>query len=438
MTTDAAGTARRGRTDAQAWRCYRSIMLKILQVTDFHLRQALPGHNGHVHRLSRHVPKLLEAMTQRIANEAPDLVAVTGDLLDVPHALLDGDKTYDLKTIVQQSLTDYALVRRWLEGLGRPWMVLPGNHDYGPAFDVAFGTSPEVAQFGDVAVHAFRDWEQAGNQALRLGASRARFEHLLENATETSLEVHLQHFVVRPHVDYNYPLLYGDSDDIAARVAQAPGRRLLLSGHWHGGTPMVTIGHAQSAVCPAFCEPPHPYRVFELAADGSVVMREEQLGRSFMPGRRLVLIDRAGLLTHPGGFSIRDDATAILDGLSADAHVAIASAWHEPESTAATWRGVQHLHDSFFQDFGASKNQADALCIYLPAQGAEGRKLPAERITTEADLIDRMAELFGIAPSEVTFLTTHSARRAIARQAGAHSPDLGPEPSAAEILAAAS
>lgn len=414
-------------------------MLKILQVTDFHLRWALAGHNGHVHRLSRHVPKLLDALTPRISDETPDLVAVTGDLLDVPHALLDGDKTYDLKTIVQQSLADYALVRRWLEGLGRPWMVLPGNHDYSPAFDVAFGTSPEVMQFGKFAVHAFRDWEQAGNQALRIGPSRARFEHLLENATETSREIHLQHFVVRPHVDYNYPLLYGDSDDIAARVAQAPGRRLLLSGHWHGGTPMVTIGHAQSAVCPAFCEPPHPYRVFEIAADGAIAMREEELGRSFVLDRRLVLIDRAGLLTHPGGFALREDAAAILDGLSARAHVAITSAWHEPESTAATWRGVQHLHDAFFETFGASKNQADALCIYLPAEGAGGRKLPAERITTEADLIERMAELFGVAPGEVTFLTTNAARRAIARQAGARCPDLhGAAPSATEIFAAAS
>jgi hypothetical protein len=315
--------------------------------------------------------------------------------------------------------------------------VLPGNHDYGPAFEVVFGTSPEAMRFGEVAVHAFRDWEQAGNQALRIGPSRARFEHLLENATETSREIHLQHFVIRPHVDYNYPLLYGDSDDIAARAAQAPGRRLLLSGHWHSGTPMVTIGHAQSAVCPAFCEPPHPYRAFELAADGTVAMRQEELGRSFAPGRRLVLIDRAGLLTHSGGFAIRQDAAAILDGLSADAHVAIASAWHEPESTAATWRGVQHLHDAFFEAFGASKNQADALCIYLPAEGAGGRRLPAERITTEADLIERMAELFGVAPTEVTFLTTNAARRAIARHAGARCPDLtGPEPTAAEILVA--
>lgn len=413
-------------------------MLRILQVTDFHLREALPGHNGHVHRLSRHVPKLLEALAPRIRQEAPDLVALTGDLLDVPHALLDGDRSYDLKTIVQQSLADYALVRRWLEGLGRRWMALPGNHDYGPAFDVAFGTSPEVLPLRGVAVHAFRDWEQAGNQALRIGASRARFEHVLENATEASREVHLQHFVVRPHIDYDYPLLYGDSDNIAARVAAAPGRRLLLSGHWHEGTPMVAIGNAQSAVCPAFCEPPHPYRVFEMAPGGAVTMREETLGRSFAPDRRLVLVDRAGLLTHPGGFSLREDAAAILERLSAGAHVAIASAWHEPESSAATWRGVQYLHDGFFAGFGRVKTQADALCIYLPVDGGGGRKLPAERITTEADLIERMAGLFGVAPGDVTFLTTNAARRAMARKAGARCPDLtGPEPSAADILAAA-
>jgi predicted MPP superfamily phosphohydrolase len=411
---------------------------KILQVTDFHLRSALPGHMSQAQRLTRHLPQLLEALTPRIRAEAPNLVAVTGDLVDAPAALLDGDRSHDLKTLVQQSLADYALVRRWLEGLGRPWMVLPGNHDYGPAFDVAFGTSPEVMRIGTLFVHAFRDWEQAGNQALRIGPSRARFEHLLENATEASRELHLQHYLVRPYVEHGYPLLYGDADDIAARVAAAPGRRLLLSGHWHGGTPLVTLGHAQFAVCPAFCEFPHPYRVFEIAEDGAVAMREEALGRSFAPGRRLVLIDRAGLLSPPGVFSLREDAAALLEGISAGAHLAIVSAWDEPESRTATWRGLQNLLDTFFEGFGAARMQADALCIYLPADGGGGRALPADGLPTETELVGRMAGLFGVTPGEVTFLTANPARRAIAGRAGARCPELtGPQPSSADILAAA-
>ncbi|MFC7554638.1 hypothetical protein ACFQU7_24095 [Pseudoroseomonas wenyumeiae] len=50
----------------------------------------------------------------------------------------------------------------------------------------------------------------------------------------------------------------------------------------------------------------------------------------------------------------------------------------------------------------------------------------------------RLAALFGIAPAEVTLLTTDPARRAAAVAAGAASPDLGgPLPDGETILAAA-
>jgi hypothetical protein len=415
-------------------------MAKVFQVTDLHLRAALPGHNGHVHRLSRHLPKLLEALLARIATEAPDLLAVTGDLLDVPHALLDRDRAHDLRALVQGAIADYRLVRRWLEGLGLPWMVLPGNHDHAAAFDVVFGNAPRHLRIGTLDAHAFHDWEQEGNQALRLGESRRRFEALTAAATPATEELHLQHFVVHPEVDYNYPLLYGDAGDIAARAASAPGRRLLLSGHWHGGTPMVPVGQALIGACPAFCEPPHPYRVFEMTPGQPITWREEQLGLSFPSDRPLLLVDRPGLLTTASDASLtpRADIADILQGLAAQGHVAIASPWHAPESAEASWRGLQYLHDAFFQALDQAITQGDALCLYLPASGGGRRRLPAEPITTEATLIPRMAELFGIAPARVVFLTLDPQRRALAAQAGARCPALqGPAPDAAAILAAA-
>ena len=44
-------------------------MLKILQVTDLHWRRALPGHNGHVERLSRHMPVLLARLAERVQDD---------------------------------------------------------------------------------------------------------------------------------------------------------------------------------------------------------------------------------------------------------------------------------------------------------------------------------------------------------------------------------
>jgi hypothetical protein len=411
----------------------------ILQVTDLHLRHALPGHNGHTHRLSRHMPALLDSLAERIRAEDPDFVAVTGDLLDVPHALLDGDESFDLKKLVRAAIADYRLVENWLQGLGRPWMVLPGNHDYAPAFDVVFGSAPRTMIVGGVTVHAFHDWEQAGNQALRIGSSRRHFEEVIAAATDATNEIHLQHFVVRPLVDYGYPLLYGDADDLAARAALAPGRRLVLSGHWHEGTAMVTEGNARFGVCPAFCEPPHPYRIFTVTPDGAVDMRQDELGRSFAPDTPLILVDRAGLLTGnaegtgPRRFGIRDEAAAILNAVSPGAHVAVASGWHEPESDAATWRGVQYLHDAFFHELAEHGGQADAFAIYLPLAGPGAKRLPAETIATEGTLIARLAELFGTVPQRVIFLTANAPRRHLARQAGAICPELDPAPDAATV-----
>jgi len=418
-------------------------MATIFHVTDLHLRQALPGHNGHVHRLSRHLPALLCALSDRIAAVAPDLVAVTGDLLDVPHALLDLVSGHDLRAITQGALADYRMVQRWLDSLGRPWMVLPGNHDHGPTFDVVFGSEPVTRSCGHLTVHAFHDWEQAGNQALRIGPPRRHFEQAVAAAQDGTDEVHLQHFLVRPHVDYHYPLLYGDADDIAQRAAEAPGRRLLLSGHWHEGTEMVQLGNALIGACSAFCEPPHRYRIFRVEPGQPIAMQEESLGGSFTPDRRLFIVDRPGLLTAPpeAGAATRlvprPDMAQILAGLAERGHVAIASPWHAPETDAATWRGVQYAHDAFFQAFPGN-GQADALCIYLPPGEQPGRRLPAEHITREPELVPRLAALFGVRPAEVTLLTLDLARRAEGRAAGATCPDLsGALPGADTILAAA-
>lgn len=35
-------------------------MTRIMQFTDLHFRQALPGHSGHAERLSRHGPALCD------------------------------------------------------------------------------------------------------------------------------------------------------------------------------------------------------------------------------------------------------------------------------------------------------------------------------------------------------------------------------------------
>lgn len=59
--------------------------LTILHATDLHLRRHLPGSSGHAVRRSREIPGLLERLGAVIAERRPDLLVLTGDLVDVPH-----------------------------------------------------------------------------------------------------------------------------------------------------------------------------------------------------------------------------------------------------------------------------------------------------------------------------------------------------------------
>jgi Icc protein len=404
-----------------------STLAKILQFTDLHVRINLPGHNGHLNRLSRHLPVLLDKLSHEVAREAPDLVVVTGDLIDAPHT--PGARDGDSFAIHRDAaIADYRYLRRWLEALGRPWMILPGNHDDPKAFAQVFGDRPDVGMAGDIPVHMFHDWEIEGHKAERLGAQRQRFERLLDAATPSTREVHIQHYLIRPVVEYSYPLNYRDADALATRLAQAPGHRLVLSGHWHGGTPLTRIDRTTFSGCPAFTEPPHPWRVYTTDDGRDWTMQEKSLGWQIGAGRPLIIVDRAGILSETSragpALSMKGDAAPLLRGLSQLGTVVVATGWDEPDSTAATWGGVQALHDDFFARLANAGGDADAMALYLRRDSSVSRRLPAERLCRDDDLVSGAGATFGIAPANVVFLSTDAGRRAHAAKLGAAAIDV--------------
>jgi Icc protein len=398
-------------------------LAKIFQFTDLHVRINLSGHNGHLNRLSRHLPALLDTLSERVAQEAPDLVVVTGDLIDAPHTMGGHSDVDSFAVHRDAAVADYRYLRDWLEARGRPWMILPGNHDDPKAFSQVFGDRPDLGSVGDIPVHMFHDWEVEGHKAQRLGAQRERFERLIEAATASTREVHLQHYLIRPVVDYSYPLNYRDADELTARLAQAPGHRLVLSGHWHGGTPLTVIGRTTFSGCPAFTEPPHPYRVYTTDDGRHWTMQEKSLGWQVGPGRPLIIVDRTGVLSDASpaasGLSMKRDAAALVRGLSRLGTVVVASGWDEPDSTAHTWGGVQALLDDFFARMASEGGHADAMALYLSANASVPRRLPAERLCRETDLVSGPATTFGVAPTDAVFLSADPGRLRYAALEGA-------------------
>lgn len=392
-------------------------MPRILQFTDLHMRAALPGHSSHLERRSRQAPALLERLRRRIETENPDLVAFTGDILDVPHDALhgSGDPGFRLR-LEEAARADYRTVRAWLESLGRPWLVCPGNHDLPGAFRDVFGDVPQRLQIAGTTALSYYDWEVRDNTAERLGSEAERFRQALDDADADGWTVHLQHYLVHPRVDFGYPMLYRDADGMLARMRGARGRHLSLSGHYHSGTAIEPHGDARFAVCPAFAEAPHPYRVFDLDASGACRMREETLGAPAQPGRRIVCIDRTGLLTEePAGpseaFIFSRNISRVFQTLREHAlEPVLVSAWNDPQSLAETWPGIAKRHDRAFGSLGdgADQGHAQVICIDtgLPLPG----RLPSEPLCTYETLRARVA-LALAAEAQDVFLVSASADR---------------------------
>ena len=64
--------------------------MRLLHLTDLHMRRALAGTADRLERLSRDIPANLERVAKRLEDWSPDVIVMTGDLLDVPDEVVDG------------------------------------------------------------------------------------------------------------------------------------------------------------------------------------------------------------------------------------------------------------------------------------------------------------------------------------------------------------
>ena len=178
-------------------------MPKILHFTDMHMRQSISGHSGFSERLSRKIPSLLNKLGEVIDLEKPDLIAASGDLLDVPHDLLHRTSPAQLYAqTFDEALEDYTFLRGWLENLGVPFLVVPGNHDLAEPFDRVFGGCPNTHQVSNWEAHAFPDWDSKDSIAERQGDVLRRFEDVVQSKDNSGWAIHVQHYLIRPKVDF--------------------------------------------------------------------------------------------------------------------------------------------------------------------------------------------------------------------------------------------
>ncbi|MEX0885692.1 MAG: metallophosphoesterase [Phycisphaeraceae bacterium] len=254
--------------------------MKIAHLTDLHLRRAIPGDTDQPQRRSREMPDLLPRALERIADGKPDLLAITGDLADVPlpwlpTALAPAAPTTSAPSGARDNvLGDYRLIRDLLDASGMAYLVLPGNHDWPELMWQVFDDTPAELSVAGHRVVQFFDREHEANVPRRVGDDRARFDACLIDDDATP-QVHLQHFVVTPQLNAGYPHSYADGHLLARQTLDSGRVRLSLAGHYHAGTPLIRIGDTTFTTAPAFGELPHPWRVYELDGRGVTMQTHE-------------------------------------------------------------------------------------------------------------------------------------------------------------------
>lgn len=241
--------------------------VRVLHLTDLHMRQALPGTAEGDERLSREIPAALGRLEAKFTDWTPDAIAMTGDLLDIPDILYGGveglDPEIDAETAAAAT-EDYCWMLNWLEGTGLPFAAIPGNHDLEDVFRRAF-PGPGVAAAAGLRFVRFFDVVDDKMSPIRTAAGERLMDQVLGDPAHDGPQVHLQHYILAPDIfaknkHYTYQV-----DGAYTAAIEASGRvRCTLSGHRHPGALAEGAGGVVYSTVPAFGEAPFPVRLMDI------------------------------------------------------------------------------------------------------------------------------------------------------------------------------
>jgi len=185
-------------------------------------------------------PKVVEALVALAAQQRPDVVVLSGDITQ------------------RASAAQFRAAKTFVDRLGAPVLVIPGNHDIAlfdlwarltrpyAGFAMAFGANPEpVYRSPDcllVGVNTTRVWRHRHGQVS--DAQMARVAHLLAAARPEQLRVVVVHQPMAvADAGERVHLLRGHAR--AAQVWAQAGADLVLGGHIHLPYTMPLLGLAR-------------------------------------------------------------------------------------------------------------------------------------------------------------------------------------------------
>ncbi|MBI3830503.1 MAG: HAD-IIIA family hydrolase [Planctomycetes bacterium] len=282
--------------------------MRIVHISDLHWRENLPGSATVTCRLSRRVPELFATAIERIRALAPDLLVVSGDLLDYP--------AYgaDYSDLLRQGKADLLAIKKLLDGVACPKAVVPGNHDHLHLSGMVFGEYACDFACAGHRIVSFQDWEGEGHFPRRLGAQRERFDAVLKDGDATP-QIHVQHYLTWPEENKGYPHSYRECQSMQRALTECGKVRLVLSGHFHRGVRPAREAGVWYATVPAFCEPPHPFWMYEISGD-EVKQEEFTLVPAERPRQPVVFLDRDGVINPQPSYRWGPEPFELLPGVA--------------------------------------------------------------------------------------------------------------------------
>lgn len=300
------------------------------QITDLHARGAIHGSASHVERRSRAMFELLPRAIEIFKAHNVDLLVVTGDLIDVPHWILEPSDYYQMPIEPWLPLikADYRHIKAILDESSLPYMVLPGNHDYEPVMWQVFDKAQNILEIQPENLNEpvtepgqpyrivrFYDREWEGHVPRRFDRERTLWLDMLNDKTSPP-QIHLQHYVITPAVDSSYPHNYLEAEELTRKTVDSEQVVLSLAGHYHKGSDLLRMAHTHFAVGPAFCVFPHPVRIYTVEPDQVALETIPLCSEPHGAGRRVVFLDRDGVINDMASYRSGPEEMRLLPGVA--------------------------------------------------------------------------------------------------------------------------